>query len=159
VSSKAWIQITSAIRFRQYPLLLPIYTALDVSIYIDCVKFIGLTNRSTLFTLHRHELKREPRSSDPYTSRAALALYSITSMVLDRKSHDFPKDTWKLSIWTVNCVHLAALAHIQHGDRGNMESWTSDLNLLKSTLKILSRRWKLAGMTLISNCAVKTNQV
>lgn len=96
----------------------------------------------------------QPVQIDPCLSPAALAIQSIIRMVLDGstyRTYDSQDDLDTLPCWILKSAYLAALEHIQLGDKSDINLWTKQLSGLKSSLTIFSRRWKLAGMNLISN--------
>jgi len=78
-------------------------------------------------------------------------------MILEGTVHQFtgsPMDNDSLPFWALHCGYLVTLGHIEYGDKRDMALWAKELNIMKSTLAFQSERWKLAGMSLISNKCV-----
>jgi hypothetical protein len=113
---------------------------------------VYLTIRSSLLTLYRHALLKEPIDKDPSTSPAKLVIRSVIRMVLGGTSYGLPRTpehVENIPIWALNSCYLAALSHVQYGDRSDRDQWVKELDDLKSFMGKFAQKWKLAGKSYI----------
>lgn len=79
--------------------------------------------------------------------RATSALLSISRFIIYATKVSFqgvPMDFDGIAFWAHRIAAIAALVHIQFGERN--EEWEEDLEMLKKYLRYYTPRYKLYGM-------------
>ncbi|KUJ22123.1 uncharacterized protein LY89DRAFT_394604 [Mollisia scopiformis] len=100
---------------------------------------------SAAYSLHLHELAMSTQSNDKEgILRATSALQSLTRIIIYATKASFegvPMDLDGIAFWAHRICAVAALIHIQFGERN--EAWEADLEVLKKYLRYYVPKYRL----------------
>jgi hypothetical protein len=91
----------------------------------------------------------ELHEKELFQKRAALGIQSVLRMIFDGSWQFCEAEIFTQSapIWTLHSVYGSALLCLNLENAGGVEDkWLADLKEMKSMLKTLEPRWKLAGI-------------
>ena len=94
-------------------------------------------------------MPEEVHEKELFQTRAALGVQSVLRMIFDSPWQFCNPDIFMQSapIWIFQCIYRSALLCLKLKNAGDVqEKWLAGLNDMKSMLKTLEPKWKLAGI-------------